>query len=512
MFQYLLSAAPLLGLAAAANYSFPAVKNISQADIYQGNGPLPCEALIAAGLRDRVLLPADTGYEPQVLSWWAWNSRQHPYCLVLPQNTQEVSLALTTLVHAGKGAGDWHIAVRSGGHSTINSNNIVNGVTIDLSHMNSSSYDESTNTARVQPGGRWQNVYADLQEHNITVAGGRDGDVGVGGFTLGGGNSFYSGRHSFACDTVNNFEVVLGNGTVVNANNKTNSDLYKALKGGTSNFGIVTRFDFNAIPSLPLFHETRVMSANYTNIVLDAIVDYANHNESVGENALVGYISHDKVTTIDTLYANTAGVVNSGTSYDKIRKLPAYVNKGGVDNMAAAAKASQFAGESWNAGATVTFRNNPAILRYVNKLHDEYVKALQKSIGPDNFSTAIFLQPVPSYYAEISKAHGGSMMPLEKLGGNAVMWTGGVAVKTTTGALAFAKAGMHQMAAKLTEFAKTVDGHVDMIYLNYADATQDPLGSYGADRVEFMRKVAAKYDPAGVFQSRVPGGFKVNRV
>ncbi|OJJ36233.1 hypothetical protein ASPWEDRAFT_60249 [Aspergillus wentii DTO 134E9] len=469
MIQYLLSAAPLLGLAAAANYSFPAVKNISQADIYQGNGPLPCEALIAAGLRDRVLLPADTGYEPQVLSWWAWNSRQHPYCLVLPQNTQEVSLALTTLVHAGKGAGDWHIAVRSGGHSTINSNNIVNGVTIDLSHMNSSSYDESTNTARVQPGGRWQNVYADLQERNITVAGGRDGDVGVGGFTLGGGNSFYSGRHSFACDTVNNFEVVLGNGTVVNANNKTNSDLYKALKGGTSNFGIVTRFDFNAIPSLPLFHETRVMSANYTNIVLDAIVDY-------------------------------------------IRKLPAYVNKGGVDNMAAAAKASQFAGESWNAGATVTFRNNPTILRYVNKLHDEYVKALQKSIGPDNFSTAIFLQPVPSYYAKISKAHGGSMMPLEKLGGNAVMWTGGVAVKTTTGALAFAKAGMHQMAAKLTEFAKTVDGHVDMIYLNYADATQDPLGSYGADRVEFMRKVAAKYDPAGVFQSRVPGGFKVNRV
>jgi hypothetical protein len=77
-----------------------------------------------------------------------------------PQNSKVVSLILTTLLNAGHGAGDWHIALRSGGHSSpAGTNNIVNDVTIDLSRMNSSHYDRSSNTARLEPGGRWEDIY-----------------------------------------------------------------------------------------------------------------------------------------------------------------------------------------------------------------------------------------------------------------------------------------------------------------------------------------------------------------
>lgn len=55
--------------------------------------------------------------------------------------------------------------------------------------------------------------------------------------------SFHSNRRGFACDNVVNFEVVLANGTIVNANAHENAGLWRALKGGSGNFGFVTRVD-----------------------------------------------------------------------------------------------------------------------------------------------------------------------------------------------------------------------------------------------------------------------------
>lgn len=49
----------------------------------------------------------------------------------------------------------------------------------------------------------------------------------------------------------------------------------------------------------------------------------------------------------------------------------------------------------------------------------------------------------------------------------------------------------------------------DYKYLNYAASSQDPLGSYGEQSVERLKLVSKKYDPNGIFQTRVPGGFKL---
>ena len=60
-----------------------------------------------------------------------------------------------------------------------------------------------------------------------------------------GGISYFSTRKGFVCDNVVNYEIVLASGQIVNANAKENPDLWLALKGGSNNFGIVTRFDVN---------------------------------------------------------------------------------------------------------------------------------------------------------------------------------------------------------------------------------------------------------------------------
>ena len=49
--------------------------------------------------------------------------------------------------------------------------------------------------------------------------------------------SFLSAEYGLVCDNVINYEVVLANASIVNANSSSNPDLYWALKGGGNQFG-----------------------------------------------------------------------------------------------------------------------------------------------------------------------------------------------------------------------------------------------------------------------------------
>lgn len=109
-------------------------------------------------------------------------------------------------------------AVRAGGHMNwAGSNNINDGVTIDLGLLNSTQYDASTQTARLGPGAKWKDVFAELEKHGRTVVGAREAECGVGGFLLGGGNTYHTSRYGFACDNVVAYEVVLADGRIVTA-------------------------------------------------------------------------------------------------------------------------------------------------------------------------------------------------------------------------------------------------------------------------------------------------------
>ena len=104
-------------------------------------------------------------------------------------------------------------------------NNINDGVTIDLGLMTKTTYDPETKLASIQPGGRWTDVYAEVEKSEasrrvreittrianreinpldgVMVAGGREGLVGVGGLLTGGGKTFYTCRYGFGCGSFN---------------------------------------------------------------------------------------------------------------------------------------------------------------------------------------------------------------------------------------------------------------------------------------------------------------------
>lgn len=75
----------------------------------------------------------------------------------------------------------------------------------------------------------------------------------------------------------------------------------------------------------------------------------------------------------------------------------------------------------------------------------------------------------------------------------------------------FQQAGA-ELISRIRAYAISIGADRPYLYLDYADVTQDPLTGYGVENVKKMKAAAEKYDPDGVFQKLVPGGFKISKV
>lgn len=136
------------------------------------------------------------------------------------------------------------LAIRCGGHSVAGKGVCDDGVLIDLSGMKGVHVDPKARVARANAGVLWGEFDRETQLFGLATAGGRMTTTGVGGFTLGGGYAWISGKHGLACDNLISAEVVTADGRVVTASEDENSDLFWGLRGGGGNFGVVTSYEF----------------------------------------------------------------------------------------------------------------------------------------------------------------------------------------------------------------------------------------------------------------------------
>ena len=105
-----------------------------------------------------------------------------PACIIEPTTTAEVAAIVRILLSNNE-----TFAVKSGGHNPNNYfASIDNGPLISTSKLNEVVLDKTKNTVKVGPGNRWDEVALALDGTGISVVGGRIGNVGVGGYMLGG--------------------------------------------------------------------------------------------------------------------------------------------------------------------------------------------------------------------------------------------------------------------------------------------------------------------------------------
>lgn len=202
---------------------------------------------------------------PAELKQWMksyWNQKACevvPACVVQPRNTQELAQAVNILrMELSRRSKNEKIlgemkeglfTVRGGGHSPVaGASSIKHGAVIDMGLFNEVTPMEDGKSVVIGAGCKWIQVYKVLEAKGLAVVGGRNSAVGVGGLTLGGGISFFSPRYGFLCSNIFEFQVVLADGTVTKASEVSNPDLWRALKSGSNNFGIVTRFTARCFP------------------------------------------------------------------------------------------------------------------------------------------------------------------------------------------------------------------------------------------------------------------------
>ena len=109
--------------------------------------------------------------------------------------------------------------------------------------------DVENRRARVGAAAKWQDVSALASPRGLAGLSGSSAEVGVVGYTLGGGHGWLAREHGLACNSVVGAEVVTAKGELVHADHENESDLFWALRGGGGNFGVVTALEFELCPS-----------------------------------------------------------------------------------------------------------------------------------------------------------------------------------------------------------------------------------------------------------------------
>lgn len=139
------------------------------------------------------------------------------------------------------------VAVKNAAHQVVSS--AEGGLLITTQRMRYISVDVREHTVRVEAGVRWRDVLPRTAEFGLAPVVGSAPDVGVVGYTLGGGQSPLLGRTlGYAADHVRRLNVVTADGELRRVTPQSETDLFWALLGGKGNFGVVTEIEFEVFP------------------------------------------------------------------------------------------------------------------------------------------------------------------------------------------------------------------------------------------------------------------------
>jgi hypothetical protein len=125
---------------------------------------------------------------------------------------------------------------------------LAHTVLVKTERMRGVQIDPKTRTARVEAGVLWAEVSEAAAEHGLAALAGSSPDVGVVGYSLGGGISWLARRHGLAANSVTAVELVNSEGELVRADAENEPELFWALRGGGGSFGVVTALEFRLYP------------------------------------------------------------------------------------------------------------------------------------------------------------------------------------------------------------------------------------------------------------------------
>jgi FAD/FMN-containing dehydrogenase len=201
---------------------------------------------LAEGFKGQAIRPGQPGYD-EARAVINGSIDKRPALVVQPRGAADVIDAVNLARDAGLPLG-----VKCGGHSVAGNGTVEGGILVDLSSLKGVRVDPAARTARANGGVLVGEFDRETQLFGLAAPLGRVTTTGIGGFTLGGGYGWLSPKYGLACDNLISADVVTADGRLVTASESENADLFWGIRGGSSNFGVVTSFEFRLHPVGPM--------------------------------------------------------------------------------------------------------------------------------------------------------------------------------------------------------------------------------------------------------------------
>jgi hypothetical protein len=313
--------------------------------------------------------------------------------------------------------------------------------------------------------------------------------------------SHFTNAWGMVADHVKRFEIVLASSQIVTASATSNQDLFKALKGGGPNFGIITKFELYTTTESKLWYTTKVYSVDDVKAVMQAATEV---EENMTKDTKAGfYLS----TTPSALVAGMvyrdypAGTPAAFAPFDKLTPIAVVTPEtNGTQQSSALAQAQ----DSVASRATGTV----ALLTDA----DFYAKTLAiiqqvSATAPDVLIVHTF-QPVGPPAVAAGNALGGNVINIKPVKQS---WLGILTQWTDSKYDQIGPQMAVDLITKIKAAAKADGKLLDTDFMNDANANQSPLRSYGTQSVSLLKAASTKYDPQGVFQKLQNNGFLLSK-
>ena len=197
---------------------------------------------LVPALAGKTVMPQDARFD-QARRAWNLAVDQQPAAVIFPETAEDVAVAVRFAAERGQ-----RVAAQGTGHGAATLGPLNDTILVKTERMRGLTIDPVERVARAEAGVLSGEVVRAAAQYGLAPLTGSSADVGVVGYTLGGGLSLLGRRYGLAANNVRAIELVTAEGRIVRADRETERDLFWALRGGGGSFGVVTAIELELVP------------------------------------------------------------------------------------------------------------------------------------------------------------------------------------------------------------------------------------------------------------------------
>ncbi|HJQ88471.1 MAG TPA: FAD-binding oxidoreductase [Propionibacteriaceae bacterium] len=414
---------------------------------------------------------------------------QRPVGIAVPQSADEVSEVVRSAAADGK-----RVAAQCTGHLAAPLGSLTGTVLLRTAGLGGVQIDADAGTARVGAGALWSDLVPRASELGLAALHGSAENVGITGYTLGGGLSFYARKHGLACNRVRAIELVTAGGEQVRVDAENGPDLFWALRGGGGSFGVVTALEFDLLPMPEIFAGALFFPAEQVSDVLHGWREWTGGvpEEMTSVWRLLNFPPIPEVpeplrgrsfTAIEAIYCGDPA--DGEELVGPLRELGSVA----MDSVAVQPPA----------GIAELHMDPPEPVPYwgdsilIGELPAAAIDSLLEAVGPGSGSQLL----------SVELRHCGGALSRTPPGAGALATLPGSFFAFGVGFVPVPEA-MARTRGWVGSFKAALEPYDAGIYLNFAEEPFEMTKAFPAKTVDRLREVKQRYDPEDLFQSNHP--------